>query len=82
MTLLLTIKEAAEETRLSEWFIKKAIRERDLIARKYGRATRIERSELEKWIKCRNLAGDAPVGGGESWESAENQVVESKVSIR
>lgn len=48
---LLTIAEAAEEARFSPGFIKKEIREGRLIARKYGRGTRIWREEFEAWIK-------------------------------
>ncbi len=82
LSYLLTIKEAAEQARLSEWFIKKEIREGRLLARKFGRKTLIERSQFERWVSCRDFAVSAPVGGGEPVESSNSQVRESKVSVR
>lgn len=77
-TYLLTIKEAAEESRLSEWFIKKEIREGRLLARKFGRATRIERHRFEQWIGRQNVV-TAPVDGGSAAKSTVVEVFETKV---
>lgn len=48
--LLLTIAEAAEELRISEGFVEGEIRAKRLAIRKLGRLTRIERTELQRWI--------------------------------
>lgn len=76
-TLLLTIKEAAQELRMSEWFVKKEIRNGRLMARKFGRATRIERAELERWVACREIVGRVEVGLREWAAWASVQIPES-----
>ena len=50
MTYLLTIKDAADESRFSESYIRKQIRLRKLQRRKFGRDVRIERAEFERWV--------------------------------
>lgn len=50
-TALLTVKDASKEVEMSEGFIKKEIRAGRLVGRKFGKFTRIEREELERWIK-------------------------------
>ena len=51
MKLLFTIKETASEIGFSRSYVDTEIREGRLIARKIGRNVRIERTELERWIR-------------------------------
>lgn len=46
---LLTIAEAAEEVRMSEGFIKAAIRAKELPVIKMGSHTRLQMADLEQW---------------------------------
>ncbi len=54
---LLTIREAASESRFSQSYIRKQIREGHLKQRRFGDAkqapVRIERDEFDRWIKTR-----------------------------
>lgn len=50
--ILLTIRDAAKEASMSRSYIDGQIRLGLLTARKIGRAVRIERSELERWIRA------------------------------
>ena len=45
-----TVPEVAEATGLSEWTIRKEIRERRLRARRIGRVLRILDSDLAEWM--------------------------------
>lgn len=82
--LLLTIMEAADEVRLSDGFIKKEIREGRLLARKFGRTTRIERRALEAWIARQpaRIVGTPSGQGGSPSEMVPNGVLENTVSYR
>lgn len=82
--LLLTIPEAAEEIRMSEGYIKKAIREGRLLARKFGRHTRIERQALERWIALQPVRNVVNVEGqdGAGTKNPQSQVIEKTVSAR
>lgn len=51
-TILLTIPEVCEETRMSRSYIDKQINAGRLAARKIGRCLRVERTELERWIRA------------------------------
>ena len=53
--------QAAKVTGRSHTRIKKAIREKELTARKDGRATLIERAELQRWLASLPTIGRAPV---------------------
>lgn len=50
-TILLTIKEAAMELRLSQGFIRAAIRRGELPVVKFGRSLRIFREQLIRWAR-------------------------------
>lgn len=81
LQLLVTTAEAAAACRMSEGYIKKALRSGELRKVKHGRATRIRIEDLRAW-NARNLVGSTadPV---RSWtENQENQVVEKTVSVR
>jgi excisionase family DNA binding protein len=58
--LAYTTTQAAQVTGRSHTRIKKAIRERELTARKDGRATLIERAELQRWLAAMPTVGRAP----------------------
>lgn len=69
--MLLTIKQAAEESSFSESYIRKQIREEKLGKLDFGREVRIERAEFERWVVShqRTLAGTkkgvpSPLKGG------------------
>lgn len=83
-TILLTIPEAAEECRMSEGYIKTAIRNRELEARKFGKNTRIERTELERWIKAKPVKIVVTMAdqGQSPANPAPNQMVEKTVGAR
>ena len=53
--------QAAKVTGRSHTRIKKAIREKELTARKDGRATLIERAELQRWLASLPTIGRRPV---------------------
>ena len=53
--------QAAKVTGRSHTRIKKAIREKELTARKDGRATLIERAELQRWLASLPTIGREPV---------------------
>ena len=52
--------QAAKVTGRSHTRIKKAIREKELTARKDGRATLIERAELQRWLASLPTIGRNP----------------------
>ena len=52
--------QAAKVTGRSHTRIKKAIREKELTARKDGRATLIERAELQRWLASLPTIGRKP----------------------
>ena len=52
--------QAAKVTGRSHTRIKKAIREKELTARKDGRATLIERAELQRWLAALPTIGRKP----------------------
>ena len=58
--LAYTTAQAAEVTGRSQTRIKKAVREKELTARKDGRATIIERAELARWIASLPTIGREP----------------------
>jgi len=58
--LAYTTTQAAQVTGRSHTRIKKAIRERELTARKDGRATLVERAELARWIGSLRTIGRMP----------------------
>jgi excisionase family DNA binding protein len=58
--LAYTTSEAPRVTGRSRTRIKKAIREKELMARKDGRATLIERAELMRWIAAMPTIGRKP----------------------
>jgi excisionase family DNA binding protein len=58
--LAYTTAQAAQVTGRSHTRIKKAIRERELTARKDGRATIIERTELQRWLAAMPTIGRKP----------------------
>jgi excisionase family DNA binding protein len=58
--LAYTTVQAAQVTGRSHTRIKKAIRERELTARKDGRATLIEHAELVRWISAMPTIGRKP----------------------
>jgi excisionase family DNA binding protein len=58
--LAYTTTQAAQVTGRSHTRIKKAIRERELTARKDGRATLIERAELQRWLAAMPTIGRRP----------------------
>ena len=57
--------QAAKVTGRSHTRIKKAIREKELTARKDGRATLIERAELQRWLGTLPTIGRKPDPGPE-----------------
>ena len=59
--LAYTIKQSAKVVARSETRVKKAIREKELTARKDGRATVIERTELQRWVASLRTIGRDPV---------------------
>ena len=59
--LAYTIKQSAKVVARSETRVKKAIREKELMARKDGRATVIERTELQRWVASLRTIGRDPV---------------------
>jgi excisionase family DNA binding protein len=59
-TITYSPRQAARVTGRSHPRIKKAIRERELTARKDGRATLIERAELQRWIAAMPTIGRKP----------------------
>lgn len=84
-TLLLTVAEAAEECRVSEGFLEKEIREKRLSTRKLGRLTRIERTELLRWIAdlpCREFVGTTSDQGESPRGSVAGQVAEKTIGTR
>jgi excisionase family DNA binding protein len=54
------VAQAAKVTGRSHTRIKKAIREKELTARKDGRATLIERAELQRWLAALPTIGRKP----------------------
>ena len=58
--LAYTTAQAAAVTGRSHTRIKKAIREKELTARKDGRATLIERAELQRWLAALPTIGRKP----------------------
>jgi excisionase family DNA binding protein len=52
--VVLTVKEAAAMAKVSEWTIRREIREGGLKARHIGTCVRVTRMEFDRW-----LAGDA-----------------------
>lgn len=84
-TLLLTLPEAAEQTRFSESFLKTEIRAGRLTRLKYGKAVRIRRSDLEVWAARFaevKIVGTTTGQGSVDSESPKNQVIEKTVSVR
>lgn len=79
-TLLLTLPEAAEQTRFSESFIKAEIRAGRLKRMKFAKAVRIRRCDLEAWAA--KIAGTTTDQSQVDSESPENQVIEKTVSVR
>ena len=84
LTILLTIPEAAQETRMSRGFIEKEIREGRLIARKTGRHTRIRRDELELWAQRLpvKIAVKAIADDSSPTKAAPGYPVEKRVSVQ
>jgi len=80
---LLAVSDAAKESKMSEGWIKKEIREGRLIARKFGRKTRIEREEFERWIKRQPMkfVVTASVKAGSHVVSGSFQVIEKSVRV-
>jgi len=82
MKLALTIPEAAEEIGMSEGFVKKQIREGLLVARKFGRHTRIESSALQEWVRRTKIVVNATDSDRSLTENNKNQVIEKTVGVR
>ena len=82
-TLLYSIATAAKACECSEGFLEKEIREGRLNPRKLGRLTRIERSELLRWIAAQPAKneGSATDHVGTSRVSPNNQVIEKTVGM-
>ena len=79
--LLLTIAEAANTTRMSEGFIKAAIRSGELRSGKFGRNRRILVDDLRAWA-VRIIAGNTTDHGQSPAETSGNQVIERTVGVR
>ena len=76
-TLLYSIATAAKACECSEGFLEKEIREGRLNPRKLGRLTRIERSELLRWISAQPTKneGTSTDQAGTSGVSSMNQIL-------
>jgi excisionase family DNA binding protein len=59
--LAYTTAQAAQVTGRSHTRIKKGVREKELTARKDGRATLIEHAELQRWLASLRTIGREPV---------------------
>lgn len=72
---LLTIKEAAVAIRMSEGWVKKAIRDKQLIALRFGRSVRIRPEDLADYLNlvARNTHSDMKAKR-EHIEQAERQL--------
>lgn len=75
MTLLLTIPEAAEETRMSAGFIKARIRSGELPVLKLGTRTRIERTALESFLTRLRAVPDSVPATDDQGRTAEKTIV-------
>jgi excisionase family DNA binding protein len=63
---MLTVQEAAERVRLTQWAIYRAIRRGDLAAYKPGGRLRIREADLEAWLESTRV----PATGGSAARSA------------
>jgi excisionase family DNA binding protein len=53
---MLTVKEAAEQVRLTQWAIYRAIQRGELTAYKPGGRLRIRAADLEEWLESTRVA--------------------------